>query len=319
MSAIRSVAAVPSEALARAARRRRSTGCSSLIVDAIADAYVTRLRTAEEDEGREQFVRWLRGVCSSYGDVAELHDLLVQFPLLLAAALRDDFGVPVVGREFDRLALELDAIVREHWRPIRLQAQEPVDEIDARIAVFIRTLDERDPLTSEHSRAVASWCARLARRLGFDDDEVKFAARSGLLHDIGKLRVPLAILDAPRSLDEHEWRVMRGHAPAGEAIIRRDPRLRVFAPAVRSHHERLDGRGYPDGLRASAIPQIARLVAVADCFNAMIGRRPYRLPLAPSRAMDELDANRGTQFDPEVVDAMIALVEVRSRIQGDAP
>ncbi|HYZ17249.1 MAG TPA: HD domain-containing phosphohydrolase, partial [Candidatus Acidoferrum sp.] len=139
-----------------------------------------------------------------------------------------------------------------------------------------------------------------------------FAARCGLLHDIGKARVPLEILTAPRRLDDREWPVMRAHASAGEAMIRHDPRLRVFAPAVRSHHERLDGRGYPDGLRASAIPQIARVVAVADCFNAMIGRRPYRVPMAPSRAMDELDAHRSTQFDPDVVDAMISLVEVRS-------
>jgi putative nucleotidyltransferase with HDIG domain len=312
MSAIRALRAVPPDALARAARRRLSSERPPVIVDVIADAYVARLREAERDEGREQFVRWLRGVCSSYGDVAQLHEVLVQLPLLLATALREDFDVTVSSVEFERLALELDAIVREHWRPIRLQVQEPIDEIDACIDTFVRSLEARDPLTSEHSRAVASWCARLARRLWFDDDEVKFASRCGLLHDIGKVRVPLEILGAPRKLDDREWRVMRAHAAAGEAIIRRDPRLRVFVPAVRSHHERLDGRGYPDGLRASAIPQIARLVAVADCFNAMIGRRPYRLPLAPSRAMDELDANRHTQFDPEVVDAMIALFEVRS-------
>jgi HD-GYP domain-containing protein (c-di-GMP phosphodiesterase class II) len=101
---------------------------------------------------------------------------------------------------------------------------------------------------------------------------------------------------------------MRAHAAAGEAIVRRVPELRPFMPAVRSHHERLDGRGYPDGLRAGQIPLMARIVAVADCFNAMIGRRPYRLPMSPARAMEELVRSRGTQLDPEIVDAMVDVV-----------
>jgi len=124
----------------------------------------------------------------------------------------------------------------------------------------------------------------------------------------GLLVERVADRDAPRALDEREWRVMRAHAAAGEVLVRKVEELRPFAPAVRSHHERLDGRGYPDGLRANAIPLMARIVAVADTFNAMIGRRPYRLPMPPTRALEELVRSRGTQLDPEIVDAMVDVV-----------
>ncbi len=97
---------------------------------------------------------------------------------------------------------------------------------------------------------------------------------------------------------------MRRHAEDGGAIITAIPLLAHHTPAVRGHHERLDGRGYPDGLASSQIPLAARIVAVADSFNAMIGNRPYRLPMRPTAALEELRRNAGTQFDPDVIEAM---------------
>ena len=218
-------------------------------------------------------------------------------------------GRRVREAELDALAEQVMAIVDVSWRPLLRVRDEALDEVDARIDALIVKLEARDPLTSEHSRAVAAWCSRLGRRLGLDSAEVTFAARCGLLHDVGKVATPLEVLNAPRALDDREWRLIRAHAAAGEAIVRAVPELRPFAPAVRSHHERLDGHGYPDRLPASAIPLMARIVAVADSFNAMIGRRPYRLPMPPIRALEELVRGRGTQFDPEVVEAMVDLVE----------
>jgi HD-GYP domain-containing protein (c-di-GMP phosphodiesterase class II) len=101
---------------------------------------------------------------------------------------------------------------------------------------------------------------------------------------------------------------MRAHSAAGEEIVRSHKALRHLAPAVRSHHERLDGKGYPDGLVGSQITLATRIVTVADAFNAMIGRRPYRLPLSPMEAIDRLADGRGKQFDPIVVEAMIDAV-----------
>jgi putative nucleotidyltransferase with HDIG domain len=173
-------------------------------------------------------------------------------------------------------------------------------DIDATLSNLLESLDVAAPLMAEHSRAVAAWCERLARALGLSEDEITFAARCGLIHDIGKLQTPPEILNAPRTLSPQEWAIMRDHAAAGARIIETLPLLVALIPSVRGHHERLDGRGYPDGLGPSAISLTTRIVTVADCFNAMIGRRPYRLPLSPADALDELERKRGTQFDAEV-------------------
>jgi HD-GYP domain-containing protein (c-di-GMP phosphodiesterase class II) len=196
-------------------------------------------------------------------------------------------------------------------KTVRRRSASPLllDEIDAKLTALIGELDVSNPLTAEHSRAVSSWCARLARKMGLNAEEIVAASRSGLIHDIGKLRTPADILNAARSLTAAEWEIMRAHALCGHEIVKEHPALHHLGPAVRSHHERIDGKGYPDGLARGSIPFIARLVAVADSFNAMIGRRPYRKPMPPSVAIMELERHRGTQFDPEIVDAMIAVVE----------
>ena len=106
---------------------------------------------------------------------------------------------------------------------------------------------------------------------------------------------------------------MRDHAAEGGRIVGALPALAAFIPIVRGHHERLDGQGYPDGLKAGAIPLAARIVSVADSFNAMIGRRPHRSPMVPDDALGELERHRGTQFDPEVVGAMVRIVLGRIR------
>ncbi len=144
----------------------------------------------------------------------------------------------------------------------------------------------------------------MARRLTLSDEEITFVSRCGMIHDIGKVTTPKEILHAPRKLTDDEWVFMRSHTTAGEKIVLQDPNLSSFAPVVRWHHERLDGKGYPDGLSAADLSLYTRIVTVADCFNAMIGRRPYRPPMAPVKALEQLDANIGTQFDGEIVAAM---------------
>lgn len=186
-----------------------------------------------------------------------------------------------------------------------------VDDIDTSINALFEHLDAAAPLMAEHSRAVSAWCSRLARALDLTEGEIDFVTRGGLIHDIGKMRTPGEILHAPRHLTPDEWIIMQAHAAEGGQIISSVPILRPFVPIVRGHHERLDGRGYPDGLRLGAIPLAARIVSVADAFNAMIGRRPYRAPMAPTDALAELRRNAHTQFDPEIVEAMVRIVQGR--------
>ena len=294
--------------LSAAVRRRLLRSSAPTISGAVVDAFVHRVAAGTTGGGRAELLLWLGEICASYGDVAALRGTVLELPEALARTARDLGGAPLPSQLVDDLAEDVRRVVEFSWRPLVRVADEPLDEVDARIDALIGRLEARDPLTSEHSRAVAAWCARLGRRLGLDAPGIAFARRCGLLHDVGKVVTPLAVLNAPRALDEREWTMMRAHAAAGEAIVRKVPALRAFAPAVRSHHERLDGKGYPDRLPASAIPVMARVVAVADCFNAMIGRRPYRLPMAPSRALEELIVHRGSQFDPDIVDAMVALI-----------
>ncbi|MBV8602930.1 MAG: HD domain-containing protein, partial [Candidatus Eremiobacteraeota bacterium] len=188
---------------------------------------------------------------------------------------------------------------------------ETVDELDVLLADMVGRIEFADAKTAEHCRAVSAWCARIANRMSLTRAESTFVARGGLIHDVGKSKSPLEILQAPRSLTEEETAVMRTHVLAGHEIVRSHPKLSDFSGMVRSHHERFDGGGYPDGLDRTRIPVSVRIVSVADSFNAMIGRRPYRTPFSPNRASVELQRHAGSQFDPDVVRALLDVISAK--------
>jgi putative nucleotidyltransferase with HDIG domain len=249
---------------------------------------------------------WLEQTYERHGDLACLGGVL-------AATWREVLRTGTAqGRISDPAAMHaIGAIVEEAVRRPhagRKLREDALDEIDACISDLIARLFESDVLTGEHCKAVSSWCARLARKLGLSAAETTLVRRGGLLHDIGKIGTPTEVLNAPRGLTPEEWAIMQRHTVDGAEIIGDIPLLAAFLPAIRSHHERLDGRGYPDGLRGESIPLAVRVVSVADCFNAMIGRRPYRPPMAPYRALDELQRIRGSHLDPEIVEAMVGVV-----------
>jgi putative nucleotidyltransferase with HDIG domain len=245
--------------------------------------------------------------CQRYAGILSTHELIGAALDGVAHAL-ELVGDERTGRAFERARAELQAVVARPRAVVGSPQHEAVDEIDVVLDDLLSQLDQSDVLTAEHSRAVSSWCSRLAKRLGSSKDEILHLGRAGLIHDIGKVTTPAAILQAPRRLDDEEMQVMRRHAEAGALIVSEVPLIANLVPAVRNHHERFDGNGYPDRLKWEAIPRVARIVAVADSFNAMIGRRPYRPPMAPSAALEQLVAGRGDQFDPEIVDAMIDVV-----------
>jgi putative nucleotidyltransferase with HDIG domain len=172
------------------------------------------------------------------------------------------------------------------------------------VEALIQELDSERPRVRAHCQAVAVLAARIARTIGAPEDEatVRLAAP---VHDIGKLNVPRSILDKPGALTDSEWQLVRRHPGEGERLLRPLFRgsLGVLA-AVRSHHERWDGRGYPDGLVGAGIPLAARIIAVADAFHAMLETRPYRPGRPPGHALDELDAHADSQFDPDCVSAL---------------
>jgi putative nucleotidyltransferase with HDIG domain len=215
---------------------------------------------------------------------------------------------PEVRDRFAALQRKIDVYVSGYRAGRRGGEVRAVDAVDAKIEDLLYSLASADTLTAEHSRSVAMWCSRIAKRLSLPRDEQIFATRGGLLHDIGKIKTPAHILLAPRALTDEEWTIMKMHAAEGTRIIETIPELRCFVPPIRSHHERYDGRGYPDGIGNIDIPLHARIVAVADAFNAMIARRPYKAPLSPAAAVEELKRNSGTQFDRVIVEAMIDVI-----------
>lgn len=165
-------------------------------------------------------------------------------------------------------------------------------------------VDSRDAGTNEHSSRVAELAEALALALGCCRDRARDIYLAGKLHDIGKLAIPDSILRKRGKLTESEWETMRRHPSIGANVVSHVGSLARLAPIIRSHHERFDGAGYPQGLRGNEIPLEARIVAVVDAYDAMISDRPYRLRMSVEGARQKLRENAGTQFDPEVVAAL---------------
>ena len=162
-------------------------------------------------------------------------------------------------------------------------------------------LERRLPGSAGHARRVSRYAAATARRLGLPPSEVASIARAANLHDIGKLAIAVAIVNKPGPLSAGEYAAVQAHAPAGARMLAEiDPQL---AAIVRCHHERFDGGGYPDGLAGEAIPLGARIVAVADTFDALTSDRPYRPARHRRQALALLAAEAGSQLDPRIVGA----------------
>jgi HD-GYP domain-containing protein (c-di-GMP phosphodiesterase class II) len=179
------------------------------------------------------------------------------------------------------------------------------------LEALARTIDRRDGMTGGHSVRVADYSRVIgARILGSEGHQLQVVEYGALLHDIGKIAVPDAILQKAGPLTDEEWRVMRRHPELGHEILNGIAFLSDSLPIVLHHHERFDGDGYPAGLRGEAIPIGARIFAVADTFDAMTSNRHYRKALPLDVTVDELRRHSGTQFDPAVVEVVEELAEV---------
>ena len=179
------------------------------------------------------------------------------------------------------------------------------------LASLSNALEAKDAVTSQHTEEVVRLAVGVAAELELDLNAVRHVELGAVLHDIGKVRIPEAILNKPGPLTEEEWAVMRTHPEVGEGILRPIQSLQAILPIVRHHHERWDGTGYPDGLISRAIPLGARIVAVCDAYRAMTEDRPYRSALGDAEARRELQLGAGTQFDPECVSALLRALDRR--------
>lgn len=177
------------------------------------------------------------------------------------------------------------------------------------LVALANAVDAKDPSTEHHCNRVASRAIALARRAGLDPEQVEAVGYGAVLHDVGKIGIDEAVLSKPGLLTDAERAEMQRHPLIGAEILSPLRLGRIVVPVVRGHHERWDGGGYPDGLRAADIPIGARIVAIVDAFDAMTYDRPYRSRLTPEEARAELVRHRGTQFDPELVDLLLAMLD----------
>ncbi len=187
----------------------------------------------------------------------------------------------------------------------------------ASVRALAAAVDARDPYTRSHSARVAALSRGIAEEMQLSPDQVRRIQLGALLHDIGKIGVPDAILNKPGALSPNEWVIMRSHSMLGASIVNAVEPLRDLVPIVRSHHERYDGAGYPDQLGGDLVPIEAYVVAAADAFEVIVSRRAYKPAQTVEHACAELLRCRGTQFHPVVVDAFLRLIE-RDRAQGAA-
>lgn len=196
---------------------------------------------------------------------------------------------------------------RDYQKHLEEKVQEKTDELRetfmGAILSLAEALDAKDAYTNGHSMRVTTISEVIACFIGFDDKQVEKIRMAGILHDIGKIAVPEVILNKEGKLTDEEFEMVKAHSARGEKIIEpfvRDGEIRAI---VRHHHERFSGDGYPDGIKGEAIPLGARIMAVADAYDAMTSDRPYRRAMTPEKAREELLTNSGSQFDPNIVDA----------------
>ena len=206
-------------------------------------------------------------------------------------------------RQLERYASDL----RETFKAERARADELRRSYVATVRALTNAVEARDAYTGKHAERVAAYGLELARRIDpalADDPQTEFGF---LLHDVGKVAIPDGILHKPEPLSEEERRLMRTHPVIGFEILRAVPFLDEAARVVRSHHERYDGSGYPDGLRGEDIPPAARIFAVADALDAITTDRPYRPATTLAAAREAIGRGAGTHFDPAVVEVLGAL------------
>jgi putative nucleotidyltransferase with HDIG domain len=293
---------------------RPSSIAASLFVNSLLDRFALECETHE----RESLNAWV----SEFGTVDPVLDygtlILVTFASISASFVGSEGALPEVVRHLVVRGNYLEHIVSQ-TRLNRLHDRLPdptqvVAKEDLTTSLLL-ALEAHAPAATEHCRAVGEWCRRIAEGMNVNPEGVQFIALCGLLHDIGKMATPSEILDKPSPLTNPEWDVMREHSEQGAKIVGRVPSLRQLAPIIRAHHERYDGFGYPDRLKGQEIPLAARILAVADSFNAMISHRPYRKALSVTQAVTALMDGRGTQWDAMIVDVMITTVKPQQALE----
>jgi energy-coupling factor transport system substrate-specific component len=177
------------------------------------------------------------------------------------------------------------------------------------IMAFSEALEARDQYTAGHSRRVMEYSKSIGQRMKLEKQDIEDLKRSALLHDIGKIGIPDMVLHKQAKLSDEEYAIIKSHPERGAAILKHIKSFKHLVPAVYHHHERFDGEGYPQGVKGKEIPLHARIIAIADAFDAMTSNRAYRKALSLRTALSELERNKGMQFDPDIAEIFIDILQ----------
>ena len=300
-----------------------------IITNLVADdalKYASKLHTAIDNHIFEYgehtaHVTVSMGIADYHADIKTKQELIERSDVALYQAKKD-------GRNLIRL-----------WKENRMQDDKSIDkygiqELKSKFAdlssqmraaymestnALIKAVDAKDPFAREHSKNVSYYAVAIARYLHLSEQEIEVIRYGALLHDIGKISVRDEILVKKEKLTNKEFEILKKHPEVGVNILKEVKFLEKEIPIILYHHERYDGKGYPQGLKAREIPIGARIIAVVDAFDAMISGRTYKKQITWNRAIEELEKGKGTQFSPEVVDAFLSLIENGSvKIKADS-
>ncbi|MBO5173820.1 MAG: HD-GYP domain-containing protein [Eubacterium sp.] len=197
---------------------------------------------------------------------------------------------------------------------LRKKQKQYHDIVNQSLETFAHAIDAKDQNTNGHSQRVAIYSAEIAKRMGMSDEEQEQIYYMGMLHDIGKIGIPDAILKKPGKLTEEEMQIIRNHPTIGGEILKDFTAIQGISDGARYHHERYDGNGYNEGLKGEEIPLAARIICVADSYDTMSSKRVYKELHEENYILSELDQCSGKQFDPQIVPFMIEMIK-----DGTAP
>ncbi|HEX8335955.1 MAG TPA: HD domain-containing phosphohydrolase [Pyrinomonadaceae bacterium] len=210
-----------------------------------------------------------------------------------------------LGESFNQMTDQLEHYIED----LQNSAEENRQLFIGTVKALAAAIDGKDPYTRGHSERVARFSLAIGESLGLPDDEMEKLRISALLHDVGKIAIEDSILKKPAALTPEEFEIMKGHPQKGFKIMSQIPAMKDFLPGMYMHHEMMDGRGYPQGLKGDEIPMQARIVSVADTFDAMTTDRPYQKGMSLEDALARIRTFVGTRYDPKVVDALVAACE----------
>ncbi len=232
----------------------------------------------------------------------------------LAKPVHREVLVECVSRVLDATSLMQDEVAEKvhsiaHQKKLEDQLQIALGALKsttlATLEAFTETIEQKDPYTKGHCSRVRTISLAIAKALNFSEENLNILEGGALLHDIGKIGIPEEILNKPSKLTKSEYDLIRQHPVAGERIVTHIDMFQAYRPIIRNHHERMNGKGYPDGLKGDQIPLEVRIVSLADAFDAMTTSRAYRSALPTELAVEELKLFSGTQFDPDLVNLFI--------------